>query len=143
MSLSRSGSISRWIALLVWIGFIFFFSTDSFSSAETSRVILPLLKYFFPFLAPEQLVLGHAVCRKAGHILEYFVLGLLAVRALSTGPPGWVRARLPAMALVAVVALSDEFHQAFVPSRTSALADVGYDLIGGMGALMLISRLSK
>ena len=45
------------------------------------------------------------------------------------------------MALVLVVAVSDEFHQSFVPSRTSALTDVGYDFAGGMAALLLMSRL--
>jgi VanZ family protein len=144
--LSASGSTKRWIALLAWIAVIFIFSTDSFSSSDTSRIIVPVLKFLFPFLSPEQLSLGHAVCRKAGHVLEYFVLGVMVWRALNpdrasqASQAPWKKARLLAVGLVLAVALSDEFHQAFVPSRTSALTDVGYDVIGGMVALMLMSR---
>lgn len=102
---------------------------------------MPVLKFFLPFLSPEQLGLAHGVCRKAGHVLEYFVLGTLAWRAITPDPAAWVRARVLAMALVLAVAASDEFHQSFVPSRTSALTDVGYDFIGGMAAVAVMSRL--
>jgi VanZ family protein len=125
----------------LWIVVIFVFSTDSFSASGTSRFIVPTLKFLLPFLSPEQLALGHAVCRKAGHILEYFVLGILLCRAFSRGSADWIRAGVFAMALLLAVALSDEFHQSLVPSRTSALADVGYDFAGGMAALLLMSRL--
>ena len=141
MSLSRSRSINPWIAPLLWIVVIFLFSTDSFSASGTSRFIVPALKFLLPSLSPEQLVLGHAVCRKAGHVLEYFVLGILLCRALSRGSADWIRTGIFAMTLVLAVALSDEFHQSFVPSRTSALTDVGYDFAGGMAALLLMSRL--
>jgi VanZ family protein len=141
MSLSRSRSINPWIAPLLWIVVIFLFSTDSFSASGTSRFIVPALKFLLPFLSPEQLALGHAVCRKAGHVLEYFVLGIFLCRAFSRGSTDWMRTGFFAMALLLVVALSDEFHQSFVPSRTSALTDVGYDFAGGMAALLLMSRL--
>ena len=124
--------------MLVWIFVIFFFSTDSFSSGETSRIIAPVLKFLFPFLSAEQLHVTHVICRKAGHILEYFVLGVLAWRAIRSVPMGWFVPELLTVALVLVVAFSDEFHQSFVPSRTSALVDIGYDFIGGMTGLLLL-----
>jgi VanZ family protein len=43
--------------------------------------------------------------------------------------------------LVLAVALSDEFHQSFVASRTGALADVGFDFIGGIMGLFLMLRM--
>jgi VanZ family protein len=127
--------------LLVWIFAIFLFSTDSFSSGETSRVIVPALKFLFPALSPEHLQVAHLICRKAGHILEYFVLGVLAWRATAATPALWIRPELLTVGLVLVVALSDEFHQSFVPSRTSALGDVGYDFFGGVMGLLLMLRL--
>ena len=139
--MSRSPSTSRWVALFLWIFVIFVFSTDSFSDARTSGVIVPLLKFLLPFLSPEQLQLGHAVCRKAGHVLEYFVLGILAWRVFSHGRSGWARANVLVMAVVFAVALSDEYHQSFVPARTGALTDVGYDFIGGIVALFLIAKI--
>ena len=139
--MSRSRSTSRWIALLVWILAIFLFSTDSFSSNETSRFIVPALKFLFPSLSPEQLQIAHVICRKAGHVLEYFVLGALAWRAASATPSAWIRPEFLTVALVIAVALTDEFHQSFVPSRTSALGDVGYDFFGGLVGLLLMLRL--
>src|SRR4026208_1875616 len=130
MSLYPSSSTSgRWFALLGWPVVVFTFSTDSFSSAETSRILGPALKYLFPSLAPEQLEFLHLVCRKAGHILEYFVLGVLAWRALRAdmSQNRTLRVRVLAAGFVVAVAFSDEFHQFFVPSRTSSLVDVGYD----------------
>lgn len=126
--------------MLAWISVIFFFSTDSFSSSDTSRILMPVLKFLFPFLSPEHLQAAHIVCRKAGHVLEYFVLGVLAWRAISATPTGWWRPELLTIALVLAVALSDEFHQSFVPSRTGALADVGFDLFGGIMGLFLMMR---
>jgi VanZ family protein len=127
--------------LLVWIFAIFLFSTDSFSSGETSRVIVPALKFLFPALSPEHLQVSHLICRKAGHILEYFVPGVPAWRATAATPALWIRPELLTVGLVLVVALSDEFHQSFVPSRTSALGDVGYDFFGGVMGLLLMLRL--
>jgi VanZ family protein len=138
--LSTSGSTKRWIALLAWIAVIFVFSTDTFSGTGTSRIIIPALHFLFPFLSPEQLAIGHVICRKAGHVLEYFVLGVLAWRAIRSSATGW-RPELLTAGLILAVALSDEFHQSFVASRTSALTDVGFDFIGGIMGLFLMLRL--
>jgi len=141
MSLYRSGSTRlRWVALLVWVLVIFLFSTNSFSSAETSRLIVPVLKFLLPTLDAAQLQFAHAVCRKAGHVIEYFVLGILMWRALPVAPGAGLKPRLLAVSLVLAVALSDEFHQSFVPSRTSSLTDVGYDFIGGLVGLLFVPR---
>jgi VanZ family protein len=135
-SLSKSASTnSRWLPLLAWIAVIFLFSTDTFADARTSGVIIPVLHWLFPGLTPEQLELGHAICRKAGHVFEFFVLGILAWRARAE----WIFS----MALILLVAITDEFHQSFVPSRTSSIMDVGYDLAGGIGALWVVSRLRR
>ena len=133
--MSGSRSTSRWIALLVWIVAILFSSTDSFSSSETSRILIPALKFLLPSLSPDQLQMAHVVCRKAGHVLEYFVLGVLAWRATAIAPFARISPKWLTVAIVLAVALSDEFHQSFVPSRTSALGDVGYDFFGGLMGL--------
>ena len=117
------------------------FSTDSFSSAKTEPIVVQVLKSLFPFLSANQLELGNAICRKAGHILEYFALGLLTWRAFSAESRDGRRVWLISAAFVLTVALSDELHQSFVPSRTSSLLDVGYDFVGGIAGLGLLSRL--
>lgn len=140
MSLYPSGSIKSrvWFPLVAWIGIIFFFSTDTFSSGHTSGLIVGVLKFLFPFLSPSQLVFWHGVCRKAGHITEYAILGFLAWRSFNIYPWSGLKSKLFAAAFVLAVALTDELHQLYVPSRTGSLVDVGYDFIGCLIVLMLL-----
>jgi VanZ family protein len=169
LSPSVNTTNGRWIPLIIWVCVIFVFSTDSFSSEKTAPLVIQVLKAVFPSLSASQLELGNVVFRKAGHILEYFVLGLLTWRAFTAwGDPRVLnetteaRRRLTeaiprvgpmlrdsrdtrrvwmiSAAFVLIVALTDEFHQSFVPSRTSSLMDVGYDFIGGIAAVGLLSR---
>ena len=117
---------------------IFVFSTDSFSSDHTSRFIVPLLKFLSPGLSTVQVEFWHHVIRKAAHITEYCILGILIYRALRTDVTSPAMLRLATVGTIAAVALLDEFHQSFVPSRTSSIVDVGYDCIGGMIAILLL-----
>ena len=119
---------------------IFFFSTDTFSATHTSGIIEPFLKFLFPFLSGSQLEFWHAVCRKAGHVTEYFILGFLSWRTFRVYFFEGFKPKAFAAAFVLVFALSDEFHQMFVASRTSSLMDVGYDFAGGLIVLMLLPR---
>ncbi|MGH7395771.1 MAG: hypothetical protein ACREJF_09280, partial [Candidatus Methylomirabilales bacterium] len=54
-----SGSLLRYGPALLWMGVIFVFSTDLFSTGETGRFVLPLLAWLFPGAAPETLALLH------------------------------------------------------------------------------------
>ena len=143
MSLSISASTTKnraWFPLIAWMAVIFFFSTETFSGANTAGIIAGALKFLFPSLSISQLEFWHGVCRKAGHVTEYSILGFLAWRTFSIYPWAGPKPKLFAAAFVLVFALSDEFHQRFVPSRTSSLMDVGYDFMGGLIALMLLPR---
>jgi VanZ family protein len=119
---------------------IFFFSTDRFSGANTLGLIQGVLKFLFPSLSLSQLHFWHGVIRKAGHVTEYAILGFLAWRAFNIYPWVGARAKVFAGAFVLVFAMSDEFHQMFVASRTSSLIDVGYDFMGGFIMLMLLPK---
>jgi VanZ family protein len=130
----------RWVLLIVWIFVISFFSTDSFSDARTSGIIIPVLKFLLPFASPEQLEIGHSICRKAGHVLEYFVLGILAWRAFRGDLRDGSAVLLKSVSLVLVVALTDELHQSFTSTRVSSIIDVGYDFFGGLVAICVLSR---
>jgi VanZ family protein len=119
---------------------IFFFSTDSFSGAHTAGLIEGILHFLFPSLSVSQLEFWHGVIRKAGHVTEYAILGFLAWRAFSIYPWVGIKSKLFAGVFVLVFALSDEFHQMFVASRSSSLVDVGYDFMGGIIMLMLLPK---
>jgi hypothetical protein len=51
----------------------FSFSTSAFSSDETSRYIVPFLKFIAPTLSGERLIFWHHVIRKAAHVTEYCI----------------------------------------------------------------------
>jgi len=115
-------------------------STEPFSAANTNRYLDPILRFFFPHLTPAGFVRGHSLIRKTAHFSEFFVLGMLGFWASRRGR--WPRWRivwmLQALALAVVYALVDEAHQAFIPSRTSSLADSGIDSLGAAASQILI-----
>ena len=137
----RRERVIRYAPLLIWIGVIFFLSSNNGSMQETSIFIGPLLHYLFPN-APEATIQAyHGFIRKCAHFSVYFVLAMLAFRAFRPFPILWKV--LTAMTVVAVVASLDEFNQSFEISRTSSPWDVVLDCIGGafgIAAVAIIYR---
>jgi VanZ family protein len=126
--------VKYWLPVIIWMGVIFGMSTDLFSSEHTSRIIVPLLNFLHPGLAPEQIDLIHGLLRKTGHVTEYFLLGILFFRAFRSDDSRAWHPRWAVYSLIGVVlyAVSDELHQTFIVSRTGSLVDVGFDSAGGI-----------
>lgn len=82
---------------------------------------------------------------KAEHLIEYFIFSALAIRAVfhlsSSGSRRWVYPLAITMSLL--FALSDEYHQSFVPGRTADGMDFLADAIGIILAAILYGRLHK
>jgi VanZ family protein len=131
--------VEYWIPIVAWLLVMFLFSTNMMSSSETSRFIVPALKFLFPGLTASGISFWHGVIRKLAHVTEYFVLATFVYRALKFERPSLIDAKLRTIVFVALAALLDEFHQSFVPSRTATIIDVGYDCLGGVWALWLIT----
>jgi VanZ family protein len=132
--------LQRWWPALLWAMVISTFSTGVFTSDNTSRIIVPILKWFFPHASLETLFLVHHFIRKMGHLTEYFILSVLILRGIRAGKPGthlgWA---LAAIAMVGCYASLDEFHQSFVPGRTAAVSDVLIDAAGGVAAQVVVA----
>jgi len=140
---------------------IFGGSTDLFAEHRASRILGPILRWFDPRISDAAIQRVQMVARKTAHFTEYAVLALLVCRALSSrhqlpggspndklvhGRPGeeaatplGSAARRAAVALLicALYALSDEAHQAFVPTRHASLQDVLLDCAGAVGGLAM------
>jgi len=136
-----------WLPLAAWMMIIFFASSDRQSFHHSSRIIGPLLHWIFPGITAEtedQLVF---ICRKGAHFLEYAFLGILAwlaLRSLQPQPRPWNRSdAVKALIIVCVYAISDEIHQAYVPSRQGAAVDVLIDTAGGAAGLFLVSAVRR
>ena len=134
---SRQSRLWRYAPLILWMAVIFFASTSEFSTSNTALLIQPMLRWLFPHISDERIALFHFLVRKAGHFTEYAILALLAARAFSASSHTALRLRwfLAALILVSLYALSDEYHQSFVPSRTSSIYDSLIDIGGGLTAL--------
>ena len=130
-------SPDRWLRLKIWIppigwaALIFVFSSDILSGSNTSGILGPLLHFLG--LSSHDAELIHVFIRKLGHFGEYFVLALLIMRALRQGTREKLSRRQLALglALTALYAISDELHQALVPSRSASGIDVLIDVFGG------------
>jgi len=122
---------------------IFLGSTDVMSAHHTSRFLVPFLRWLFPRMSPELIATAQSLVRKGWHLTEYAVLALLVwnalVRPFALRPTSWpMRATRLAWLLCVLFAASDEFHQAFVPSRISSVSDVGLDAGGSAAALLAL-----
>jgi len=135
----HSGRVWRYLPLLFWMALIFLASTSELSASNTNLVLQPLLRWFFPHISDERISLVHVIVRKSGHFAEYAILGFLAGRAFISSGHRRLRQSwfLAALVLVCVYALSDEYHQSFVPSRTASIYDSLIDTVGGLAALVL------
>jgi VanZ family protein len=127
---------------------IFFGSGDALSDRRTSRFIGPVLRWFKPDLSEATVRQCQAVIRKGGHLTEYAVLALLALRAFTRPsrllPSVWSwRAAALALSFCVLYAMSDELHQAFVPTRQGSPLDVVIDSVGaaiGIGVAWLATK---
>jgi VanZ family protein len=113
------------------------------SSENTGRFLYPLL-HFLLGLDPVRFLTWHFILRKSGHVIGYGLLSILLFRAWRTTLPrvgnprwsiGWART---AFFLTALVASLDEWHQAFLPSRTGTIHDVFLDSAAALAAQTLL-----
>lgn len=134
MQQNRLSAARRWAPVTVWMALIFAFSTDWFAAPNTSALFQPLLSWLLPGIAPETIQIVHAVLRKLGHLSEYFILAILLTAA---GQTQWPKQNRGSRFLITVIfatlyAISDEWHQSFVPSRSASAVDVMIDACGAI-----------
>ena len=135
------GRVWRYGPVALWVGVVLFASTGTFSASNTSRILRPLLLWLFPDITEAALMRAHFFTRKAAHVAEYAALALLAARAFLGSSKALLRSRWPvfAFALVAAVALADEYLQSFNPARTGTPYDSLLDMAGGASALACVA----
>lgn len=75
------------------------------------------------------------IIRKAAHVTEYFILGLLLYKSSE----GYLRrGRFLASSFTGFIyACTDEFHQSFIPGRGPSFRDVMIDTSGVIAAVLL------
>src|SRR5438270_5098080 len=138
--------LKYWLPVFIWLGLIFLGSADLMSAEQTSRIIGPFLRWFKPDVSVETIAQVQFVVRKGAHVSEYAALAILLWRAFRRG----TRWRMKISALFATTclvctlfAISDEFHQSFVPSRTASPIDVIIDICGAVVGLLICWRFAR
>jgi VanZ family protein len=137
--------VKNWIPVVVWIAVMFVGSTDILSAQHTSRFLVPFLRWLDPTISYRTIQTIHFALRKAAHFAEYAILATLLWRAFRG-----TFARMPRLAVSTVTflvaaffAASDEYHQAFMPSRTSSVRDVMIDCSGALAAVLVCAIISR
>jgi VanZ family protein len=138
LTAQRRNFFRYWLPPIVWTCVIFTLSSDMFSAEHTGAVLEYILAKTIGPLQPATFEYVHFLVRKAAHVTEYAILGLLLFRAWrgerNEWRWNWMR---QALAMVIVVAAFDEFHQSFVPSRGSSPWDALLDTLGAALALFI------
>lgn len=139
-----SVSIVLFILVIVWMAFIFYMSAQTaedslLASGSVSdlltRIANGLYKGNIPEKVAEYLQNGFFV-RKAGHIIEFFILGILVYALLRR--QGVKKSVLLSIMVCVAYAASDEIHQMFVPNRGPLVTDVLIDGIASAAAVLLM-----
>jgi VanZ family protein len=116
--------------LIVWFFVIFLLSSEpsSLSSSRSNEVVqiiqsvntglvnIPDISFFV---------------RKLAHIIAYFILGVLMFLVVRAYTPKARKAIILSVLFVFIYAVTDEFHQTFVPGRSGEVRDVLIDTTAG------------
>ncbi|HEX2121164.1 MAG TPA: VanZ family protein [Thermoanaerobaculia bacterium] len=118
----------RWMAVAAWAAVILAAADESFSAESSGGWFRRLFGFDVPYAL-------HILIRKLAHVVEYAVLGALALYAARAS---FTRAATIAMTIALAVAAADEWRQSLSPMRTGSAWDVLLDLAGAaLGAWLL------
>jgi VanZ family protein len=114
----------RWLAVILWMGLIFFVSAIPSIGTPLEPV------YDFTF-------------KKLAHATEYGILTALVFNAVRIHIRYKGRALRTAVLIAILYAVSDEWHQTFVPGREGTLRDVAIDAVSAVGVSIWLRSRSK
>jgi VanZ family protein len=113
----------KWFFVVVWMLVIYLFSAQPYSGAVTGAY----------------LGIFNILVRKIAHVLEYLILFLLCQSAFNASGPVASRHRTVFAVLLCVFyALTDEWHQSFIPGRSASINDVLVDTAGPLLAIAFL-----
>ena len=138
--------ILDWVPAALSVVMIALESTATMSAANTSHWLYPFWVKLFGPLSTARWEEIHHLIRKTGHFMGYGVVSLAFFYSWRqtlkhTAIRDWTlsrRASALAVVCTLVVASLDEYHQSFLPSRTSSIFDVGIDVCGAIVFQLLL-----
>ena len=125
------------LLLLIWMGLIFFFSAQpDVESEETSNLVAEIIYRIYAFVMNGNASLSQSEfmirfvppIRKFAHFTEFMILAILIF--INVVEYRKKNVALISFVLAVLYAMSDEFHQLFVPNRYGSIRDVLIDSAG-------------
>ena len=137
--------LRAWLPVLVAIALVAIESTPYFGSDCTSGPLRHVWEWLFGPVRDRTWHILHVLIRKSGHFTGFGLVGLTWLRAwrMTLSKASFLRVEIFAMIGTALVASADEYHQSFLPNRTSSPRDVLLDCIGALAMIAVAHRFLK
>ncbi len=137
--------VSAWLPVVVAIALVAIESTPAFGSDRTNGPLRHIWEWLFGPVGDRTWHIIHVLVRKSGHFMGFGLVGLTWLRAwrMSLPKASFLRVELLAMIGTAIVASADEYHQSFLPNRTSSPRDVLLDCVGALVMIGVAHRFLK
>jgi VanZ family protein len=126
--------ILSWTAVVLWLVLIFYLSSQPAEesnglSKSVTKIIVETVEKIVDVKEDINMVdrFNHLV-RKYAHFMSYLILGILVNNALVVSNVN--KTFKYSLLFCIVYAISDEFHQLFVPGRGAQISDVIIDVFG-------------
>ncbi len=140
--------ILSWTAVVLWLVLIFYLSSQPAEESNglskgVTKVIVETVEKIVDVKEDTNMVDGfNHLVRKYAHFMSYLILGILVNNALVVSN---IKENTFKYSLIFCIlyAISDEFHQLFVPGRGAQIKDVIIDSSGAFFGIWLYSILNK
>jgi VanZ family protein len=132
--------VNAWWPVAAGIAIIVMESTEYLGSEHTSGPLRMLFEAIFGPVSNARWEFLHHLIRKSGHFIGYGAIGLAWLRAwwMTLPKSRFLQDSLLALLGTALVASADEYHQSFLPNRTSSPWDVLLDCCGAMSLELVV-----
>ena len=120
----------RWLLVIVCCLAIFNFTADRTYTSKNTRKIVAKETY----LPKKEVREINVIVRKLAHMVEFGTLAMLIWWSINKKPNAYIIAWI----LATLFAVTDEWHQVYVPMRTPSVNDVVLDSLGAMITLYII-----
>lgn len=139
--------IVKFLAVILWMTLIFYLSAQPVEesnnlSKKVTEVIVDTLEKVKPEIELNPRKMNH-ILRKNAHFFAYLVLGILVMNLSKTIKIDLFKATIYSLIFCILYAISDEFHQLFVPGRGAQLKDVIIDTSGSITGIIIYLLIFK
>ncbi len=132
-SVKTSHTASPFICLLLlgWLS-----HQDGKSNAIQSQ-------FFLNLFAKIDITISNKVFHDIMHVVAFFIIGLAIYTALNSMTTLKAPSFTLVLLIIPIIALLDEYHQSFIPGRTTSISDFIFDLIGGYSGIIVAISFNK